>query len=83
MTKINWAYYEYEDGTEQWWPHGRNPDELAVERVCSKKHPKNKMSKWCIVSRKDSAGVLYPPVIAGPFPSLKVAQAAFRLITNS
>lgn len=86
-----WAYREWPDGVDQWM-HVSNfrlaeekDHDYIVERVL---RPKSRRTKWVIVDRNSPDGemyeeCLYPPKVAGPFPSAEAAKLACLLLIAS
>lgn len=76
-----WRLVTHPDGCQQvskWdvtWPHT-----VFIERVVS---ATSKRKRWCVVDRKPPdkwAKKLYAPKLAGPFPDLDAAKAAYLMI---
>jgi hypothetical protein len=76
---------QYSDGCQQYTLHPDVTDAtehmLALERVVRKK---SRRKNWMLVDRGwDASDALYPPKVAGPFPTLEAGIAALVLLRNT
>lgn len=78
ITDGDWAYREFDDGIQQWALSEPTPPTVFIERVTGK----SRRRRWVIADRRDPKDVFtkYPPKIAGPFPTLEAAKAAYRVM---
>lgn len=69
----------WSDGNQQWARQANNVLYLYIERVLGEK---SRRKRWCIVSRAldSEENIKYPPKVAGPFPNIKAAMAAYMLM---
>lgn len=79
-----WRLVNYPDGVQQ-VHHSPWVGILTVfiERVV---RPKSRRKRWCIVSRDPPQKwrrAVYAPKIAGPFPDLEAAKAAYLMIVTA
>ena len=77
-----WRLVTHPDGCQQVHqaPSAEWPPTTFIERVVS---PKSRRKRWCVVSRKPPerwTRALYAPKLAGPFPDLDGAKAAYLII---
>jgi hypothetical protein len=81
-----WMFRMFDDGNQQWVPQkvfdvGDAEDWIVVERVVStRKYPRKKTRKWCVVDRGATGEAAFAPKVAGPFPNLRAACSALKLI---
>ena len=71
-----WRYKSYGDGTEQVWQGGLVAPLYLIERVIREK---SRRRNWCIVLRTNG-NTMYPKKVAGPFPDLDAAKAAYLML---
>lgn len=76
-----WRYSDWADGTQQWaYVEGDAPPRVFIERVVG---DKSRRKRWAIVDRRppgQHVDTMYPPKLAGPFPTLESAKAAYRVL---
>lgn len=79
-----WRLVTHPDGTQQ--VHqlgGKWPPRIFIERVVAKN---SRRKRWCVVDRnppKDWAKKKYAPKLAGPFPDLDSAKAAYLMAISA
>lgn len=74
----------FDDGTQQCFPEAtafadRWPPDIFIERVLGEG---SRRKQWHIVDRRGKKGEcsIYPPTLAGPFPTLDGAKVALLLM---
>lgn len=72
-----WEFAEWSDGNQQVW-NDDIKEGLYIERIVGEK---SRRKRWCIVDRRAAKSyALYPPKVAGPFPTLEGAIVAYKIL---
>lgn len=75
-----WHSRRFTDGVEQWCASDDEMPRMFIERVHGRS---SRRLQWCVVRREPPfkwRHAKYAPKVAGPFPTLEAAQAAYRVI---
>jgi hypothetical protein len=79
-----WLLATHADGTQQVYSLDHKwPPVMFIERVVREK---SRRKRWCVVCREPIerwSRAMYGPKIAGPFPNLESAQAAYLIIVSA
>lgn len=84
--RLDMRFRRWDDGIQQWFRSGEGKDfgHKFIERDWNLRNAKSgKRKHWCIVKRhSDDSNEKYAPIVAGPFPNIKVALTAYLVMVG-